>query len=194
MARRTPNRPLSEEERDLWRRTTKAFKPLDENRLQRLEDPAPPPSKSDLMRQSAPVKSGAMMRDVASSKRTTPADRGTEKKVRRGRVEIEARIDLHGLTTKRARADLLAFLKRARAKGLRQVLVITGKGAGARALDQRRFEPWNPEERALPGVLRRSITHWMDDPAFAVIVSGYAESHRRHGGSGAFYVMLRASL
>ena len=192
MARRAPNRPLSEEERDLWRRTTKAFKPLDESRLKRLDDPAPSPSKSDLMRQAAPVKSGAVMRDPTPAKRNTPVDRGSEKKVRRGRVEIEARIDLHGLTTRRARSDLLAFLKRARAGGMRQVLVITGKGAGARALDRRKFEPWNPEERALPGVLRRSFTQWMDDPAFSVLVSGYAESHRRHGGSGAFYVMLRA--
>ncbi len=192
MARRTPNRPLSEEERDLWRRTTKAFKPLDENRLKQLDDPVPPASKSDLMRQTAPIKAGARMRDPEPVRSKTPVDRGAEKKVRRGRVEIEARIDLHGLTTKRARTDLLSFLKRAHAKGLRQVLVITGKGAGARALDQRKFQPWNPEDRALPGVLRRSFAQWMDDPAFAVLVSGYAESHRRHGGSGAFYVMLRA--
>jgi DNA-nicking Smr family endonuclease len=115
-----------------------------------------------------------------------------EKKVRRGRVEIEARIDLHGHHHQtKARSQLLGFLRRARENGFRQVLVITGKGAGTRAIDQRRFEPWTPEERALPGVLRRSFTQWMDDPVFASLVSGYAESHRRHGGSGAFYVMLR---
>ncbi len=191
MARRSPHRPLSAEEHELWRRTAKGFKPLDEGRLKRLEDPAPPSSKSDLMRQSAPLKDGAGYRDRAPVKRT-PVDRGSEKKIRRGRVEIEARIDLHGMTQKKARSQLLSFLRRAHENGFRQVLVITGKGAGARAVDQRRFEPWNPEDRALPGVLRRSFTQWMDDPAFASHVSGYAESHRRHGGSGAFYVMLRA--
>ncbi|MCP2671693.1 Smr/MutS family protein [Maricaulaceae bacterium EIL42A08] len=191
MARRSPHRPLSAEEHELWRRTAKGFKPLDESRLKRLEDPAPPSSKSDLMRQSAPLKDGAGYRDPAPVKRT-PVDRGSEKKIRRGRVEIEARIDLHGMTQKKARSQLLNFLRRAHENGCRQVLVITGKGAGARAIDQRRFEPWNPEDRALPGVLRRSFTQWMDDPAFASLVSGYAESHRRHGGSGAFYVMLRA--
>ncbi|MCP2680030.1 Smr/MutS family protein [Maricaulaceae bacterium NA33B04] len=191
MARRSPHRPLSAEEHELWRRTAKGFKPLDESRLKRLEDPAPPSSKSDLMRQSAPLKDGAGYRDPAPVKRT-PVDRGSEKKIRRGRVEIEARIDLHGMTQKKARSQLLNFLRRAHENGCRQVLVITGKGAGARAIDQRRFEPWNPEDRALPGVLRRSFTQWMDDPAFASLVSGYAESHRRHGGSGAFYVMLPA--
>jgi DNA-nicking Smr family endonuclease len=191
MARRSPNRPLSEEERDLWRRTAKAFKPLDESRLKRLDDPAPPASKSDLMRQAAPLKAGAVMRDPAPVKRKTPVDRGSEKKVRRGRVEIEARIDLHGLTTKRARSDLLAFLKRARANGLRQVLVITGKGAGARALDQRRFEPWNPEDRACPACCAGpSPSGWMIPPsrfwcpAMPRVTAATAAQAR-------FYVMLR---
>ncbi len=191
MARRSPTRPLSAEEHDLWRRAARAFKPLDETRLKRLEDPSPPSNKSDLMRQSAPVKGGPSMRDPSPATRN-PVNRGSEKKIRRGRVEIEARIDLHGMTQKKARAQLLSFLRRAHENGMRQVLVITGKGAGARAIDQRKFEPWTPEERALPGVLRRSFTQWMSDPAFATLVSGYAESHRRHGGSGAFYVMLRA--
>jgi len=111
--------------------------------------------------------------------------------VRRGQVEVEARLDLHGMTTVHARHALLGFLQRCRTAGMRTVLVITGKGAGARALDERRHRPWDPEERALPGILRRSFTSWMRDPDMAQLVSGYAEAARRHGGSGAFYVMLR---
>ncbi len=190
MTRRRPSRALTEEERALWRRTAKAFKPLNAERLKRLDDPAPPPAKTALTPQSAPVKTGAVDRNIAPKTRK-PVDRGQDRKLRRGQVEIEARIDLHGLTRKRARADLLAFLNRAQAHGLHRVLVITGKGAGARALDRRKFEPWDPESAPLPGVLRRSFTQWMDDPAFAGLVSGYAEANRRHGGAGAFYVMLR---
>lgn len=191
MARRRPSRDLTEEERDLWRRTAKAFKPLNADRLKQLDDPAPSPSEERLMRQNGPVKAGAADRDRAPKARK-PVNRGQDRKLRRGQVEIEARIDLHGLTRKRARSDLLAFLRRAQANGLRRVLVITGKGTGARALDRRKFEAWDPEAPPLPGVLRRTFTQWMDDPAFASLVSGYAEAHRRHGGSGAFYVMLRA--
>ena len=191
MARRRIIRALTQEERDLWRRTAKAFKPLDAEQLKRLDESTPPAPKAGLLRQEAPLKAGAADRDPPPGVRK-PVDRGQERKLRRGQVEVEARIDLHGLTRKRARADLLAFLGRARANGLRRVLVITGKGAGARALDRRKFEPWDPEAAPLPGVLRRSFTQWMGDPAFASLVSGYAEAHRRHGGSGAFYVMLRA--
>ena len=190
MARRPPPRALTAAERALWRRTVKAFKPLDPDRLRTLDDPSPPAASQGLQRQDAPLKSGSADRDPVRADRK-PVDRGHDRKLRRGQVEIEARIDLHGLTRKRARADLLAFLKRAREAGLLRVLVITGKGAGARASDRRKFEPWDPDAAPLPGVLRRSFTQWMEEPAFANLVSGYAEAHRRHGGSGAFYVMLR---
>jgi DNA-nicking Smr family endonuclease len=194
MSRRSPSRPLSPEERDLWRRVAKAVNPLDAARAKRLDDIAPPapdprPKPADSSLKTGPTNRVAR-REPDRVK--TPADRSTEKKVRRGHVEVEARIDLHGLTSARARRDLLGFLQRAQGNGLRKVLVITGKGAGGRALDQRRFEPWAPDAAPLPGVLRRSFTQWMTDPAFAPLVSGYAEAHRRHGGSGAFYVMIRA--
>lgn len=206
MSRRSPSRPLSPEERDLWRRVAKQVNPLDASRLHRLDDPAPPKADARPVPAAAPLKSGPGHRDAGRGARhaapavppprsetvRTPADRSKEKKVRRGHLEVEARIDLHGLTSAKARRDLLHFLERAQGNGLRQVLVITGKGAGARARDGRKFEPWDPEARPLPGVLRRSFTEWMADPAFASVVSGYAEAHRRHGGSGAFYVMVRA--
>jgi DNA-nicking Smr family endonuclease len=194
MSRRSPSRPLSPEERDLWRRVAKAVNPLDAARTKRLDDIAPPaadpsPKPAEYSLKTGPTNQVAR-REPDRVK--TPADRSTEKKVRRGQVEVEARIDLHGLTSARARRDLLGFLQRAKGNGLRQVLVITGKGAGARAQDQRKFEPWAPDAAPLPGVLRRSFVQWMTDPAFAPLVSGYAEAHRRHGGSGAFYVMVRA--
>lgn len=192
MARRPPPRSLSEEERELWRRTAKGFRPLDRTRLQRLEapeperlDPSAPPKP-----QAGPVKAGAPRRDPPPATRP-PADRSTERRLRRGRFEVEARLDLHGLTRTRARADLLAFLRRVRRKGMRQVLIITGKGANTRALDRRRFEPWDPAAPNLPGVIRRSFTQWMTEPDFAEVVAGYAQAHPRHGGSGAFYVMVR---
>lgn len=193
MSRRPPSRPLSPEERDLWRRVAKGVNPLDSARLKRLEDPAPPRIDASRAPAPAPLKSGAAFATPprpAGAK--SPADRSGDRKIRRGRVEVEARIDLHGLTTKKARRDLLRFLERAQGNGVRQVLVITGKGAGARAQDRRKFEPWDPEAPPLPGVLRRSFSQWMADPEFAQLVSGYAEAHRRHGGSGAFYVMVRA--
>ena len=192
MARRRPSRSLSAEELELWRRTAKGFRPLDETRLKRLEafEPAKAPAASRPKPAPGPVKAGAAQRDP-DPKIKPPTDRSNDRRLRRGRFEVEARLDLHGLTRTKARRALLGFLKRAQGNGLRQVLVITGKGAGARAQDRRRFEPWNPDAPNLPGVIRRSFTQWMAEPEFSALVAGYAEAHRRHGGSGAFYVMVR---
>lgn len=120
-----------------------------------------------------------------------PVDRGPEKKIRRGQVEVDGRIDLHGLTQAEARHELRAFITRAHESGKKTLLVITGKGANKRARDERRFQPWHPDERALPGVLRRNLSLWLSEPDLAPFVSGFASAHMRHGGDGAFYVMLR---
>lgn len=105
------------------------------------------------------------------------ADRGGEKRVRRGRLDVALRIDLHGMTQERAHRALLTFLRRAHQSGARLTLVITGKGG------------MGAEGR---GVLRRLLPEWLATPAFRALVSGYAAAHARHGGAGAFYVFLRA--
>ncbi|AXE66534.1 hypothetical protein BBF93_18120 [Hyphomonas sp. CACIAM 19H1] len=102
-----------------------------------------------------------------------PADRGREKRVRRGKLDIAATFDLHGHTQISAARALPGFLIAQQADGARCVLVITGKG------------------REGQGVLRRNFLLWLESPEARALVSGYAESHPKHGGSGAFYVFLR---
>lgn len=102
-----------------------------------------------------------------------PANRGREKRVRRGKLDIAASFDLHGHTQASAARALPAFLIAQQADGARCVLVITGKG------------------REGQGVLRRNFLIWLEGPEARALVSGYAESHPKHGGSGAFYVFLR---
>jgi DNA-nicking Smr family endonuclease len=104
-----------------------------------------------------------------------PQNRANEKRVRRGKLELAGRFDLHGHTQMSADAALPEFLARKQAEGARCVLVITGKGKGGE------------------GVLRRNFLRWLEMPAARALVSGYSEAHPRHGGSGAWYVFLRAS-
>ena len=102
-----------------------------------------------------------------------PQNRSNEKRVRRGKLELAGRFDLHGHTQISAEAALTDFLARKQAEGARCVLVITGKGKGGE------------------GVLRRNFLRWLELPAARALVSGYSEAHPRHGGSGAWYVFLR---
>jgi DNA-nicking Smr family endonuclease len=103
-------------------------------------------------------------------------------KLRRGRLDPEARLDLHGMSLERAHAALTGFVTAAHVEGLRLVLVITGKGregdAGALA----------PHRR---GALRHAVPHWLAAPPLLGRVLEIVPAHVRHGGGGAYYVYLR---
>ncbi|NLH80213.1 MAG: hypothetical protein GX458_05135 [Phyllobacteriaceae bacterium] len=109
-------------------------------------------------------------------------DPRTKRRLVRGVLPIDDRLDLHGYTEAAAHALLRGFLIGARAHGARVVLVITGKGAGPGK------EHRAPHER---GVLRRAVPHWLADPTLRDVVLGFEEAHLAHGGAGAIYVRLR---
>lgn len=181
MSRRT----LKPEERLIWHKVTRSVKPLEAERAEPAKTQAAEPEAG-----RSTVKTGSGRPPPSSgtsvSKRQTkppPADRSAERRLRRGRITIDARIDLHGMTQDHARRALGHFLHGARARGQRLVLVITGKGkAGARSRD-----PYEPES----GILKRRLPDWLAEPELRHLVSGYARAHQRHGGEGAFYVTIR---
>ena len=89
-----------------------------------------------------------------------------------------------GLRQRDAHAQLRRFLKTAQARGLRHVLVITGKGAEQAA--SKSF--YEEDER---GVLRNAVPHWLAEPELAALVVSFSPAPRRLGGDGALYVRLR---
>lgn len=104
-----------------------------------------------------------------------PIEKPVIRKLARGRLPIDARIDLHGLTQSEAHNLLFGFLARAHERGLRHVLVITGKGAS----------------RGSEGALKRAVPVWLSKPEFRFLISGHEEAARSHGGEGALYIRLR---
>ena len=120
----------------------------------------------------------------------TGLDRRTSQRMARGQVEIDARIDLHGLSLEVARVRLAHFLAGARAHDHRIVLVITGKGESPFARHTLHgTNAFHAPER--PGRLRRALAEWLAEPELRAHVSGFQPAHPRHGGGGAFYVRLR---
>jgi DNA-nicking Smr family endonuclease len=105
------------------------------------------------------------------------------KKLRRGHVEIDATIDLHGMRQDEARTALNRFIPARVARGDRTVLVITGKGL--KKTDE--FATIIIER----GVLRSMLPVWLSEPQLAPLVSGWNTAAQSHGGEGAFYVRLR---
>jgi len=175
-------RALSEEERTLWESVARQVKPL-RKKPRLAKQPAPEQAK-----QSPPAPAKAPPRPIMSAPAPKPSKpampplvtlgRRERAKLSRGRSEIDARLDLHGMTQVRAHHALLGFLQRAHHDGLTFVLVITGKG-GASGLDAER------------GVLRRQVPQWLSLPEFRALVVGFEPAHIGHGGEGALYVRIR---
>lgn len=112
-------------------------------------------------------------------------DGRTEARLRKGQIRPEATLDLHGMGQVEAHGALVAFVGRCAARGLRCVLVITGKGRGG--LSAQDFD-WLAPKR---GVLKSRVPDWLVEPAMAVHVARFVEAKRRDGGDGALYVYLR---
>ncbi len=109
---------------------------------------------------------------------------GMHRRLRRGRVPIDASIDLHGMNRDVARVALFRFIRDQARTGSRTLLVITGKGHGNSTSQ-------NGLQR---GVLRQMLPLWLQDPALAPLIAGFEVSARHHGGEGAFYVRLKKRL
>ena len=177
-------RSLSEEERALWESVAKQTKPLRKKpRAAKAEGAVPAAEALVAAKHPAPPK------PLPSSKIPRPTEpappplapfgRRERAQLSRGRKEIDARLDLHGMTQTRAHRALSGFLQRAHRDGMTFVLVITGKGKmGAES------------ER---GVLRRQVPQWLSLPEFRALVVGFEEAHIGHGGEGALYVRIRRS-
>lgn len=102
------------------------------------------------------------------------------RRLMRGRLPIDATLDLHGLRQDEAHAALRRFVAARHARGDRTILVITGKGL-------RRGDGTGRQA----GVLRTMLPRWLSEPALAPLVAGWEVSARGHGGEGAFYVRLK---
>lgn len=190
MARR---RQLSPEEQALWAQVTGTAEPLANNPASlpavMPEQPVPlagSASRAALLVARTPRAEPRVTADLAADAFAATVhphmDRRRFEKLRRGRMLPEARLDLHGMTRDAAHGALIAFILDAHARGLRLVLVITGKGRPGREDD---IAPHRH------GVLRHAVPHWLAAPPLNARVLQIAQAHARHGGTGALYVYLR---
>jgi DNA-nicking Smr family endonuclease len=176
-----------ETDAELWAKVARSARPLRKGpvvpRAATLKPRAKPPAKEA----SPPAKPAPkVVAKPVAVPRGEALDRQTARKLERGHVAVEARLDLHGMRQRDAHTALRKFLKWAQSKDYRHVLVITGKGA---APDARRSF-YQDDAR---GVLRSSVPHWLAQPDLAHVVVSFSEAPRRLGGEGALYVRLRKS-
>lgn len=198
-------RGLSEADRELWSRVVADATPLHPRRGAPgpEAEPPDPPAGARLPAPAAVPRLPALLPGfrVGEAAHVAPAthrlapgpvehlradalrmDHKTHKRMTRGKMVPEARIDLHGMTLAVAKSALAGFILSAQASGRRLVLVITGKGKG--------------DHGPLPtrsGALRHEVPHWLRMAPVAGAVLQVVPAHLRHGGTGAYYVYLRRS-
>jgi DNA-nicking Smr family endonuclease len=184
-------RSLTPEERALWQAVADGIRPLHPpapagSGAEPAELPAGPAGAArEPPARPAPFRIGeaAAPPPRPAAKAPPPRiDARTFARLRRGRLAPEARLDLHGLTLAEAHGELLRFVLAAQTRGLRLLLVITGKGRSAGGAGA---------AHRPPGLLRQQVPHWLRLPPLGGLVLETAEAHPRHGGAGALYVYLR---
>ena len=103
---------------------------------------------------------------------------GVYRKLRLGHYQVDARLDLHRWTVKKARTEVFAFMVEATRLGLRTLLIVHGKGQSA------------PEGDST-AILKGYVNHWLRE---LDAVQAFHSAQPHHGGTGAVYVLLRKSV
>jgi len=100
---------------------------------------------------------------------------GVYRKLRLGRYQVDARLDLHRLLVKQAKEEVFSFIAEAERLGLRTVLIVHGKGQSKAQGEQ-------------TAVLKGYVNHWLKE---LDAVQAFHSAQPQHGGTGALYVLLR---
>ncbi len=149
-------------------------------------DVATPPAKT----KTPPTKSQPPVPlHLAAARRRSPPRLGEERgldstwdrKLRAATLDPDFTLDLHGLTLDRAHARLDHGLTQAKAMGARLVLLVTGK--------PRPVEHADRGERR--GAIRAKVLDWLAAGPHGGDIAAVRNAHRRHGGEGALYIVLR---
>ncbi|WP_299817395.1 Smr/MutS family protein [uncultured Jannaschia sp.] len=190
-------RRLTPEDRDIWSRYTRTAEALPQPRhgpaetmpsgQDRTTGGAGPEELSPFRlgeRATARTGAHALAPSISEEIRAAPIrmDAKAHKRMITGKLRPEGKLDLHGMTLDQAHPELARFILMSHAAGKRLVIVVTGKG---------KSRPVDGPIPTRPGVLKHQVPQWLRMAPLASVVLQVSEAHRRHGGSGAYYVYLR---
>lgn len=183
------SRPTALEGDALWQRVTETVNPLKSSKVnkkavisaeqitEKSASPKPPRQyKTHSIQSKIDAPSQPSQNDLAHGT-AAGVDKRTNQRLIRGKMPVEARLDLHGHTKEPAHRALEAFIKGSFSAERRCVMVITGKGL---RLDSGEI-----------GVLRQAVPRWLNSPTLRPMVLAYSHATPKDGGEGALYVLLK---
>ncbi|MCE2926924.1 MAG: Smr/MutS family protein [Rickettsiales bacterium] len=175
----SPPRKLTPEEKKLWKLVTKQTQPLhaQNEEAQEEEKSATKPkmaTKKIMAHKVRPrVDMPAPVKEALKTGNINALDKNNGERFRKGEMAIEAMLDLHGLTYSKAEAALKRFIEHSYRCQKRSLLVITGKGSRGE------------------GVLRQALPVWLNHEDLRPMILAISLAKAKHGGSGAYYVLLK---
>ncbi len=172
-------RQLSEEEKLLWQQVTSYTKPLrkeskePKGQLEKIAAKKTIKTSLPVNTPSITIKAKPISHSTAKEKKLgdySGIDRNTADSFRKGESKIDAKLDLHGMTSEKAHNALILFIKKQIKLENRRLLVITGKGKG---------------------ILNSALSGWLGVPEINKFILAFDKANPKHGGDGAFYILLK---
>lgn len=166
-------RKLDADEQALWERVASTIRPL--KAPPPGEAPQPLPVNPRVSRINRPEPRPASGRSLTLGDNL---DASWEKKLRSGAIEPDRTLDLHGLNLDHAWVAIDRLLDRAWTGHERVILLVTGRE--------------RPDaQRIGRGRIRAALRDWLAHSRHAGHIAAVRGAHRRHGGAGSVYVIMR---
>lgn len=106
------------------------------------------------------------------------------KKLKRGLINIDKTVDLHGSSLEEAKLKFFETVETCFSENKRCILFITGKGT--------RRKQYSPKEsRLFYGKIRTEFMHWTLEAGVNQKILNIEQAGISHGGDGAFLIYLR---
>ncbi|WP_407672655.1 Smr/MutS family protein [Novosphingobium organovorum] len=194
-------RRLSEEEKRVWDQLSRTITPLAPKGRRPIGAPgaavpsAPATAGKGEVKPEAVAATGKKVRGrvppaLPPKPAAAPAPKGPdqlhldgswEKRIAKGTLVPDFSLDLHGSNLDLAWRRLMDGLAQGKAMGARVILVVTGRPRPVDAMDR-------GESR---GAIRAKIKDWLTVSEHAHDIVAIRGAHRRHGGAGALYIVLK---
>ena len=129
-------------------------------------------------------------KDITKNKETKNTYRleTNNKKLKRGNITINKKIDFHGLGVLDAEVEFSEIVKNCYNKNQRCILFVTGKGLHNKEASTKNIDS---KPTLFYGKIRRGLLEWVKKPELAKYILSVEKAKIEHGGDGAFYVFLR---
>ena len=174
---------LKPDDIEIWEKSVRDVKRLKNHGIKETTTPAPKAIKTRPVAQSH--HSGIITLETLKpllthnpvSQSSFQMDSNQKRRFAAGDIPFDGKIDLHGLTQHQAHSHFLDFILNHITNQARCLLVITGKG--------------DPTGQSGRGIIRQQFHRWCDDSRLKPHILAINQAHIRHGGQGAFYILLR---